>query len=212
MRTRFNAASAHSILFVGRCLLFMSSLFSGLSAAATVREEGGNIYFVADDGVPHQLTSLHADTGPVISPDGQQVAFVRTPPGSTESEASEIWLSDVSGLDTHRILVSQPSDNLNESLSQFNSLAFSTDAGRLYFLSAAWATSNAVHVVNLKTGKVDFVTDGNALRVVPSGRYAGMLIVQKHKYFKRSGSYDYYWLISPSGKEIKMAGKKRKGV
>ena len=71
MRTRFESASARSIVFVGRCLLLRPALLSGLSNAASVREETGNIYFVADDGTPHQLTSLHADTAPVISPDGQ---------------------------------------------------------------------------------------------------------------------------------------------
>ena len=43
--------------------------------------------------------------------------------------------------------------------------------------------------------------------VVQSGGHAGCLIVRKHKYFLGCGSYDWYWLIDPQGREIGPIGE-----
>jgi len=36
---------------------------------------------------------------------------------------------------------------------------------------------------------------------VSKGQYKGYLIVNQHRYFIGGGSYDWYWLFSPAGKE-----------
>jgi hypothetical protein len=84
-------------------------------------------------------------------------------------------------------------------LAALGSPAFSPDGRALYFTSAAWATSGAVHAVDLVSGKERFVTAGNSLAVVPVGQYAGDLIVNKHKYWLAGGSYDWFWLVTPNG-------------
>ena len=47
------------------------------------------------------------------------------------------------------------------------SVAFSHDGGRLFFVSAAWSTSGAVHVIDLATRKRRYLFDGNLLAVLP---------------------------------------------
>jgi dipeptidyl aminopeptidase/acylaminoacyl peptidase len=135
---------------------------------------------------------------PVLSPDGRQSAYLQD---------KEIWLSDAANRDVKRIVAVQPHDNPHKNLGEFNSLVFSPDGKRLYFMSEAWVTSNGIHVFEISTGTEHFVTDGNTLQILSNGQYAGFLIVQKHKYFKQGGSYDYFWLVSPAGKVLKMIGK-----
>ena len=76
---------------------------------------------------------------------------------------------------------------------------FSPDGRRLYFVSSAWATSGAVHVIDLATRKERFFTDGSSLVIVPNGDYRGCLLIQKHKYFIGGGAYD--WLEQTESNE-----------
>ena len=43
--------------------------------------------------------------------------------------------------------------------------------------------------------------------VVSSGHYRDDLLVQQHRYFIGGGSYDWYWLLKPDGKEIGPVGE-----
>jgi hypothetical protein len=89
---------------------------------------------------------------------------------------------------------------------------FALDGGSIYFISSAWATSGAIHLINIQTKKTRFVTPGNSVQLVPSGKYVGHLIVQKHKYFAGTGSYDFYWLVSPKGQEVLLIGEQQEQV
>lgn len=166
--------------------------------SAQVTENKGNIYY--DN---QQLTSSGNDSMAVLSPDGKQVVFMR-------DEA--LWLMDVTGNNAHAIVVSADNDDVKQNLTDLNNPRFSLDGKAVYFLSAAWVTSNAVHVVDLATHKQHFVTDGNSLELVPSGKYKGYLIVAKHKYHQGGGSYEDFWLVSPKGKAIKSLGEEEERV
>jgi len=97
------------------------------------------------------------------------------------------------------------------SLADFSSPQFSPDGQRIYFLSAGWVTSGAVHVVDIQSRRESFVSPGNTLEVIQKGKYRGYLIVQEHKYFvgAKVGSYDDYWLLTPKGREISHIGGAR---
>ncbi len=83
------------------------------------------------------------------------------------------------------------------------SLTFSPDGDRLYFLAQAWATSAALHVVDIESRTRSFLLPANRLvAVIPSGDYADHLVVQQHRYFLGGGSYDWYWLFTPEGREV----------
>jgi len=166
--------------------------------SAQVTEKKGNIYY--DN---QQLTSSGNDSMAVLSPDGKQVVFMR-------DEA--LWLMDVTGNNAHAIVVSADNDDVKQNLTDLNNPRFSLDGKAVYFLSAAWVTSNAVHVVDLATHKQHFVTDGNSLELVPAGKYKGYLIVAKHKYHQGGGSYEDFWLVSPKGKAIKSLGEQEERV
>jgi len=184
------------------------------AVAQAVTAQDGNLFYGASaDAAPRQLTSTGLDRDPVLSPDGRTIAFIReTPADSVEiligpEEATELWTIRVDGSDARMLLKGRSAEIAGEALAQFQSPRFSPDGQRIYFLSAAWANSSAVHVLDLSTGSERFLVAGNSLDVLPAGDYAGFLVVSQHRYFLGGGSYDWYWLVNPEGKEVDPIGE-----
>jgi dipeptidyl aminopeptidase/acylaminoacyl peptidase len=177
--------------------------------AGQVVEKQGNIFYDAGDGKSQQLTRSGKDSQPVLSPDGKLVAFVRT----LDNQDTELWLMDSSGGNARAIVQHHEDDDVKKNITEINNPLFALNSKALYFQSAAWATSNAIHLYDLKTDKHHFITDGNSLELVPKGKYKNYLIVSKHKYYKkRDGSYEDFCLVSPKGKEIKSLGEQQEQV
>jgi hypothetical protein len=84
---------------------------------------------------------------------------------------------------------------------------FSSDGRLVYFVTPAWATSGAVHVVDTTDRKERFVVAGNDLRVVHSGEYRDHLLLAQHRYFLGGGSYDWFYLFTPPGRKSAWLGK-----
>jgi hypothetical protein len=59
-----------------------------------------------------------------------------------------------------------------------------------------------VFEIDVKTKKLSQICAGSSLTVVPKGPDAGRLVVQQHRYYSRSGSYDWFFLLEPTRKEI----------
>jgi hypothetical protein len=92
-------------------------------------------------------------------------------------------------------------------ISFINNSFFSIDNNKIYFKSAAWATSEAVFSVDVNTEQMAFISDGNSLNLIKEGSFTGNLLISKHKYFKdANGSYDHYFVIDDNGQEIKDVG------
>ena len=91
---------------------------------------------------------------------------------------------------------------MQEVLAGFSVPQFSQDSKTIYFLSAAWATSSAVHRLDLTTKEEMFIAPGNSLQVMRDGKHKGCLKVNQHRYYEGGGSYDSDYLLSPEGEEI----------
>lgn len=201
-----------------RKTLFLSLALAALAFAAcnnnTSVKSAGSVVPSPDSGSVQKEVYVASDSVLVLSPDGQMGAYVKTRIGSTpateenNTDIDEIWLYDVSS-NTTSILVrgNENASTPETTLESLGSLAFSPDGQYLYFTTEAWTTSGAIHRVDLETEKEKFVSAGNGLEVVPSGKYKGFLITSLHKYFDGGGSYDYYYLLSMDGKEVMLAGK-----
>ena len=194
-----------------RALLLLLALLSfpaGLPAqSVTVRE--GNLFYRASAGAPpRQLTSSGLDDHPRLSPDGRTIAFVRgTPRDTVETalgweEATSLWIVRTDGGGARMLVRGRSAGSPERTLASLDEPWFSPDGRRIYFLSTAWVTSAAVHVVELPSGTERFLIPGNSLEVVPAGRYAGHLLVAQHRYFLAGGSYDWVWLFTPDGREV----------
>ncbi|MFN2621244.1 MAG: TolB family protein [Chthoniobacterales bacterium] len=181
--------------------------------AQTVSVKDGNIQFADKSGKTTALTSSGRDSNPVVAPDGKWVAFVRKvegkkiATGSDEVEPTELWQVRVDGKEPSLLVRGRDSDKIESAIGGFENLQFSTDGKLLYFVTPAWATSGAVHVVDTTNRKERYVFPGNNLKLVPSGEYKDCLLVQQHRYFVGGGSYDWYWLLRPDGKEVGPVGE-----
>lgn len=146
----------------------------------------------------------------VVSPDGRIVAWIASTPGSVvatgagEEEATELWVQDVSNGSKHCILRGRFASDAESTIAGMSGLRFSRDGTRLFFSSAAWATSSAVHVVDLATGRERFVIDGSLVGLVTEGHFSGDLLVARSAIKtapdgESLGRCDYLWIITADG-------------
>lgn len=200
-------------------LLLVSALVPAPALAQSVTARDGNLFYQASgQATPRQLTSTGLDREPALSPDGQTIAFIRGNPADSVDtvsgweEATSLWIVAVDGSGARTLVRSRYSETPGQALAMLRSPAYSPDGRQIYFLSAAWVTSGAVHAVDVSTGAERFVAPGNSLEVIPSGDYAGFLVVSQHRYFLAGGSYDWYWLVSPEGREIDPVGEDERAL
>jgi hypothetical protein len=202
------------------CFIFLVAF--SLQAEARFNKiflKSGNIYFIQDNNQTLQLTSAGLARSPILSPDKKSIAFIKvgTDPlpeqcrnfADTNSRyGKQIWIIDVERK-KERLLV-----NYNfacakpmEMIIAPHHLTFSPDSKTLYFLTYAWTTSNALHAVNIVDAKQRYLLPANSLAVATDEEYKGNLILNQHRYFIGGGSYDWYWLFTPEGKEIGPLGE-----
>lgn len=145
----------------------------------------------------------------VVAPGGKRVYYIMSTARPNAAGDSDMVIEEREmTTEVRRILVkSRGADDPKENLTGFSHLALSPDARTLYFEAEAWATSDAIHAINLATGKERFVVAGGLACVVLAGEYQGDLIVQQHRYLVQGGSYDALWLFDPAGKQLGMVAQ-----
>ena len=199
-------------VWVMQLLVALVALPAAAGAPSVVAEKG-RIVLVEASGKRRTLTTSGKDSEPSLSRDGKSIVFVRQgsgprlSAGAGDVEANEIWWVDSEGKQPRLLVRSAAHEDLKRFLGQLQAPQFSPDGKSVFFLSAAWATSDAVHTVDVASGKVRFVAPGNSLEVLQHGEHQGKLIVQQHRYFLGGGSYDWYWLLEPDGREVGPIGE-----
>jgi WD40-like Beta Propeller Repeat len=192
-------------------VLCFSAVTSALAQSVSIKD--GNIQFTDKAGQTTVLTSSGRDSGPVLAPDGKWVAFVRKvdgkkiATGSDEVDPTELWQVRADGKEASLLVKCRTTEKPESLIAEFENLQFSTNGKLLYFVTSAWATSGAVHVVDTTNRKERYLFPGNNLKVVTSGEHKDCLLVQQHKYFVGGGSYDWFWLLRPDGKEVGPVGE-----
>lgn len=187
---------------------------SPIREAQEVSVQNGNICISNVGGKVKTLTLSGHDSEPVLSPDGKWIVFVRTVPGKKisstglrEADATELWQIRAEGKNPTVLVHPKDSDKMETVLAGFSKPQFSTNGRLVYFLSEAWATSGALHVVDSTNGKEHFVCPALDFEVVPSGEYRDCLLVAQRRHFIGGGTYDWFWLLRPNGKEVGPVGE-----
>ena len=186
---------------------------NSFAAEPLVVARAGNIYISAN-GAEKQLTTTGRDSAPLLAPDGKWIVFVRSvdgtpiPSGSDDDgKPAELWQIRIDGKEPTRLARTRPAGKPENIIAAFDNLQFSADGRLVYFVSPAWTTSGAVHVVDTTNGKERYLLPGNDLEVIHSGEYRDHLLVNQHRYFLGGGSYDWFWLFRPDGKEVGPVGE-----
>jgi hypothetical protein len=187
-------------------LVFFSALSATANAAALKADHG----VIVLNG--KAITKGGHDSGPVLSPDSMRVVFLRTiaakPPADCSSDAAnavELWSVNADGGGTRRLLAVHADPAPEKSICAFDNAQFSSSGRLLYFETPAWATSGAIHVLDLSTGKERFFIAGDGVKVLATCRdpkYRDDIIAGQHRYFVFSGSYDWDFLFTPDGEEV----------
>lgn len=198
------------------CILFFTSTYL-IASESLIHVESGNIYY-GSGNESKQLTNTGNDSFPTLSPDKKSIAFLRGEgpeipeqclTDNGEPHSWQIWLYDLVGEKEDLLVAANFNCKNIEEMIVFpkpGSLTFSPDSKLLYFLADAWATSSKLHVVDIASKNQHFLVPANSIKVVDHGEYKGFLIIQQHRYFLNSGSYNWYWLFSPEGKEVGALG------
>lgn len=200
------------------CSFFALALASP-ATAAMVTVENGNVVLTDDAGKRRQLTHEGRDSEAVISPDQSVVVFTRAlhaapalsacSTGEGQVWQTELWSIRADGTGAKRLVQAREADDMRQIVCDFMNKQFDTAGTRLFYETRAWATSNAIRVVDLKRGKDTFFVPGNSLFVVTCGgsEYRDHVIASQHRYFVQGGSYDWFWLFDPKGKEVGPLGE-----
>lgn len=173
--------------------------------ADSLTERDGAVILQERGGRDCALTEAQGFVHPALSPDGKTVAAIkvaRTGEPNTGEARSALWLIDVQTGAARELVASAPAEDLRRNLAAMWQPEFALDGKGLYVEADAWTTSSAIHRVDLPSGAHRFVTDGEKLGVVPRGKFAGYLLVQKHKYHgaPKFGSYNPVYVVRPDGK------------
>jgi WD40 repeat protein len=194
-------------------LAFTCGTSSAAAPIGTVSVQEGNIVYTAPGGATEALTGTGADDAPTLSPSGDAVAFTRLTRGVDEAHDSpavrDLWVIHLKNHKAVRLVTGKPEgkEKPERVLADIDQPIFSPDGATLYFLTAASASTAAIHAVPTAGGPQRFVADGNALSVVSKGKYAGSLLVEQHRLMGDNGSWDPEVLVSPAGKTIKVVGE-----
>ena len=197
-------------------LLIAAALLAMPSAARAQKvsvDKKGNIHYADATGKRTRLTNEGKNSDPVLDPGGRRIVYVHAVPGKTipagsgDAQPTELRIMDTDGKNQETLVRSAGAEKVEDILADFASPTFSPDGNTIYFSSAAWATSGAVHAYDLTKKTVRYVLPGNNPEVVPAGEYQGDLLVEQHRYFLGGGSYDWCWLFKPDGKEVGPVGE-----
>ncbi|MDQ2688176.1 MAG: hypothetical protein M3Y28_09950 [Armatimonadota bacterium] len=196
------------------CLFFITSLTH--AAQPPVRKayaKNGALYVVGANGKAKQLSGFSRVKEAALSPDRAHIAFIKgtmakpISTGSGDAPADQVWLAEADGRLPTLLVTSKDAPDVKNILGGLTAPCFAPNGQTVYFLSQAYAVSDAIHAVDVATKAVRFVCAGNTVEVVTKGNFRGDLIVQQHRYHAgEGGAYDDYWLINPRGKDIKRIG------
>lgn len=165
-----------------------------------------------------QVTHSGVSHDPVLSPNEKWLVFVRRSNHlipracafslTKTNYADEVLIVDLNTMHKKILVNVHPDcDHPKKVIIDPNDLQFSPDSKTLYFATSAWATSGAIHAIDVDGKNLRYVTYANEYHVIQNWKYRGDLIAYQHRYHDKGGSYDWDWLFTPQGKQIKLYKK-----
>ena len=158
------------------------------------------------------------NTDQTLSLDGRWLAYIKKSdyivpsdcfyPVSKGEHGDEIWIVDLKKMKKRLLVTNHFScGNVKKVILDPHHLEFSPSGKILYFETSAWVVTGAIHAVDVSGKNLRFVTDGGEYRIIQNGPNKGNLVVNQHRYHDGGGSYDWDWLYTPAGKQIKLYKK-----
>ena len=129
--------------------------------------------------------------------------------GNGDSTNNELWIRYNNSKNEELLVECRDNEDPKKLIVNIFAAILSDDKRKIYFMCDAWATSAAIHEIDLKTRKERFICDGNYLAVIKKGKHKGNLIVNQHRYSSNieEGSYDFFYIVDENGKVIETLGE-----
>jgi hypothetical protein len=188
------------------------------AGAGRVFEHDGGIY-LARAGRTNELPTLRGFTDPALSVNGRMIVCVKRmhKPVAERVEAddtlkTELWLYDMKAQRLQLILTERRKSPLPDHgiFRWFSQPRFAWNGRTIYFMAdVGAAVTKTVAMIDTANGTVHEVSLGLDYYVVRDKQFGWQdyLVVLKHKYIAGGGSYNWYWLVKPDGKEIDPVGE-----
>ena len=192
-------------------LIFLLSSFSPTIAGTEkpeVYEEAGNIFLKHDSNIT-KLTDINKDSEPVLSPNGRWVVFNRKVKECSEEDniwvcpSHQLWIMNLQTRSVGMLLEPQGAGiefNFEKVIDNFFEAEFSPDSKTLYFITPTYATTSAIHAVDVDGTNWRFITTGMSFQTIQ-----GPLEPQAKKYIKNLKEDD--WRIFPKSEGAVMTQK-----
>jgi hypothetical protein len=208
-------------------LIFLIGLLTPLPSHGAENENShqtafinkGNV-FLSFNGKTEQLTNSGLDLEPVLSPDGQWVAFSRLLPDKIKECKDEkndfcandqLWIFDLAHK-SERLLVAPVEEPPDKMIVRFTWKTFSPNSQTIFFVTNKWLFNADIHAVDVDGKNERYVSYGDSMRIIKSvgmeemQHLAGNLVVTRHKHFfdngAPGGSYDWFWVVTSEGKTL----------
>jgi len=171
----------------------------------------GSVFYRDRAGHTRQLTHSRSDEGPVLAPNGNQVAFLRTVAGEKiraacgDVDPQEIRIMKVDGTYERRLVSSLRDPDHASDRAALRDLKFSPTGQELFFMSQCAVVSGCLHKVDIRSRKTRMLSDCNGYEVLRCGRHKGDLLVVLHRY-SEGGSYEEAWLMRANGLLVRDVG------
>lgn len=179
-------------------------LIGRVGAADRVSSRDGNLFLEDSSGHMTALTQTGLDSEPWLSPDGRTVVFLR-------HSAEDVFRTSVYEIDmrtrTPSLLYSGPAKYQGRESSYFGRPELDESHNTLFLISKEYATEGSLIAIQLSNGQARLISDHVVgYDVVACPQYRGDLIALKRQQNILGHPYHLYWLYSPSGQELGLAG------
>jgi TonB family protein len=185
-----------------RLVLLVATLTTCVLGRVRVGVEDGDILLV-ESGKRVVLTSTGRDADPWIDPDGKVVLFVR---GDVDDEfRTAVFEINVMSRVEHKVFAG-PIQLRGGDINYFGDPEYSNDHKTLYLVAKTSVTTGDLFAVDTNTKVVRHIAEAASYDVIQSGPNAGDLLVYKRKISIVGMPFYLYWLYSPNGKDLGLAG------
>jgi len=187
-------------------------LLSGDGAALgqlRVFESSGNVMLRRSDGVVEALTHTGLDSMPWLACDGTALLFARAAP--EDHFRTTIRIMDPRSR-RETVLLAGPIVHKGKQVRSLGQSALDVTGQTLYVMANTSVTSGALYAIDLQSMAAKYITDASSFEVIRQGDHTGDLLVYKRKTSVPGTIYYVYWLYSPSGRDLGIAGPDRLDV
>lgn len=149
------------------------------------------------------LTTTERDFDPWLTEDHQDILFVRAAPD--DMFRTSVYKISIK-TKKEELLFAGPLRYAGKEIEYIGSPQINMRRDTLYLLSRESVLTGDLVAVSLKTGAEQLITDAVSFDLIRCGPFAGNLLVSKRKQDILGITFYVYWLYSPEGKDLGIAG------